>query len=63
MVYKPQLPALPLGLILFMVLPQVQNLLCFSPANLSYVNLILRSAKEHRREKGKFFASVQPWGK
>ena len=29
--------------------------ICFSPGNLSWVNLIIRPAKEPKREEGKFF--------
>lgn len=33
------------------------KLIFFSPVNLSYASLIIRSTKEHRREEGKFFSS------
>lgn len=33
--------------------------ICFSPANLSYVNLILRPAKEPKREEEKSFPPSQ----
>lgn len=36
-------------------LPYVQNSICFSPVNLSYVSLIIRSAKELERKEGKVF--------
>lgn len=49
---------LPLGLI-FMGLWYVQNKICFSPVNLSYVTFNNRAAKDSRKEEIKVFSPLQ----
>lgn len=58
MVYETQLPDLSLGLTVFVRSPYMYNEICFAPVNLSYVNFIIKPAKEPRQVLQKFSSSI-----